>query len=109
MKYRIGQISDMIIHYVGNKYREEGVNFSRNVTSFQEVESDLIATLEKSFITENVHNKARIVDISGFHITKQIEFRNMFASAPNLETIYASESFNPSFLSGDDNFYSNTK
>lgn len=56
MKYRIGQISDMIIHYVGNKYREEGVNFSRNVTSFQEVESDLIATLEKSFITENVHN-----------------------------------------------------
>lgn len=56
MKYKIGEISDMIIHYVGNKYREEGVDFSRNSTDFQSVENELIATLEKSFVTENVHN-----------------------------------------------------
>lgn len=82
---------------------------------FYEAEMDIIDV--SSFTIESLasirsmfsNTKARIVDISGFHITKPIEFRNMFASAPNLETIYASESFNPSFLSGNDNFYSNTK
>ena len=82
---------------------------------FSEAEMDIIDV--SSFTIESLasirsmfsNTKARIVDISGFHITKPIEFRNMFASAPNLETIYASESFNPSFLSGDDNFDSNTK
>lgn len=30
MKIKIGKVSHMIVHYVGNKNREEGVSFSEN-------------------------------------------------------------------------------
>ena len=39
----------MIVHYVGNKSREEGVSFSEKELDFTDVSSDITSMLEKSF------------------------------------------------------------
>lgn len=52
MKIKIGKVSHMIVHYVGNKNREEGVSFSENELDYSEVSSDLTILLSKSFDTK---------------------------------------------------------
>lgn len=39
----------MIVHYVGNKSREEGVSFSGKELDFTDVSADITSMLEKSF------------------------------------------------------------
>lgn len=52
MKIKIGKVSHMIVHYVGNKNREEGVSFSEKELDYSEVSSDLTAMLSNSFDTK---------------------------------------------------------
>lgn len=49
MKIKIGDISHMIVHYVGNKSREEGVSFSENELDFTDLSKDITTMLVKSF------------------------------------------------------------
>jgi len=49
MKISIGQIKKLIIHYVGNKSRGEGVKFSQIETSFDNVENDILQQVKNSF------------------------------------------------------------
>lgn len=49
MKIKIGKVSHMIVHYVGNKNREEGVSFSERELDYSEVSLDLTTMLSKSF------------------------------------------------------------
>ena len=39
----------MIVHYVGNKSREEGVSFSEKELDFTDVSADITSMLDKSF------------------------------------------------------------
>lgn len=54
---------------------------------------------------------AKVIDISGFNPTRTLDLNNTFYKASNLETIYASQTFNPSFLTHTEsiNFSDNTK
>ena len=52
MKIKIGNISHMIVHYVGNKSRDEGVSFSEKELDFADISSDIISMLVKSFDTK---------------------------------------------------------
>ena len=58
-----------------------------------------------------IFTTARVIDISGFNPTKTLDLNNTFSGATNLETIYASASFNPAFLTHTEssNFSRNTK
>lgn len=49
MKIKIGNICHMIVHYVGNKSREEGVSFSEKELDFTDVSADITSMLDKSF------------------------------------------------------------
>lgn len=69
MKYRIGKITNMVVHYIGNKYHEEGVNFSRNETPFQDIESELITTLQRSFVAEDIYH---------FHYEPEMELNPVY-------------------------------
>ena len=55
MKNRIGTIKRMIVHSVGNKEREEGVNFSKNELDFKEIQGDVESLIEKSFNTSDLY------------------------------------------------------
>ena len=52
MKIKIGNISHMIVHYVGNKSRDEGVSFSEKELDYADISSDIISMLVKSFDTK---------------------------------------------------------
>lgn len=52
MKIKIGKVNHMIVHYVGNKNREEGVSFSEKELDYSEVSSDLTTMLSNSFDTK---------------------------------------------------------
>lgn len=56
MKIKIGNVSHMIVHYVGNKNREEGVSFSEKELDYSEVSSDLVTMLAKSFDTKEPYH-----------------------------------------------------
>ena len=56
MKIKIGKVNHMIVHYVGNKNREEGVSFSENELDYSEVSSDLTVMLSKSFDTKEPYH-----------------------------------------------------
>lgn len=56
MKIKIGKVSHMIVHYVGNKNREEGVSFSEKELDYSEVSSDLATMLAKSFDTKEPYH-----------------------------------------------------
>lgn len=49
MKLKLGSITNMIVHYVGNKYKEEGVGFSKKETPFAIVENELRASISNAF------------------------------------------------------------
>lgn len=52
MKIKIGNISHMIVHYVGNNSRDEGVSFSEKELDFTDISSDITSMLVKSFDTK---------------------------------------------------------
>lgn len=52
MKIKLGNISHMIVHYVGNKSRDEGVSFSEKELDYTDISSDIISMLVKSFNTK---------------------------------------------------------
>ena len=52
MKIKIGNISHMIVHYVGNKSRDEGVSFSEKELDYTDISSDITSMLVKSFDTK---------------------------------------------------------
>ena len=56
MKIKIGKVSHMIVHYVGNKNREEGVSFSEKELDYSEVSSDITNMLSKSFDTKEPYH-----------------------------------------------------
>lgn len=49
MKLKLGNITNMIVHFVGNKYKEEGVGFSKKETPFAIVENELRASISNAF------------------------------------------------------------
>lgn len=49
MNIKLGNISRMVLHYVGNKFREEGVSFSEKELDFEEVSSEFVTMLSNSF------------------------------------------------------------
>ena len=49
MNIKLGNISRMVLHFVGNKYREEGVSFSEKELDFAEVSSEFVTMLSNSF------------------------------------------------------------
>ena len=55
MKTKIGTIKRMIVHAVGNKEKEEGVSFSKNVLDFKEIQGDVENLIEKSFNTSDLY------------------------------------------------------
>lgn len=55
MKNKIGTISRMIVHAVGNKEREEGVSFSKSELDFKEIQGDVESLIEKSFNTSDLY------------------------------------------------------
>lgn len=48
MKIKIGNIRHMIVHYVGNKSREEGVSFSEKELDFTDVSADITSMLDNN-------------------------------------------------------------
>ena len=52
MRIKLGHISHMIVHYVGNKSRDEGVSFSEKELDFTDISSEIISMLAKSFDTK---------------------------------------------------------
>lgn len=52
MKIKIGNINHMIVHYVGNNSRDEGVSFSEKELDFTDISSDITSMLVKSFDTK---------------------------------------------------------
>lgn len=52
---KVGKIDQMIVHWVGNKGREEGVDFSHKNLNFGSIEKDLITLITKSFSTEDLY------------------------------------------------------
>lgn len=49
MKIKLGNISKMVMHFVGNKHREEGISFSEKELDFTEVSSEFVTMLSNSF------------------------------------------------------------
>lgn len=55
MKAKIGSITQMIVHWVGNKSKDEGVRLSSEPIVFDSISDDLTQLVEKSFLTEDCY------------------------------------------------------
>lgn len=69
MKLKIGSITNMIVHYVGNKYKEEGVGFSQKETQFKIIEHELKSSISNAF---------ELNDIYEFYFEPSLEMNHIY-------------------------------
>jgi len=106
MKLKIGSISNMIVHYVGNKYKEEGVSFSKKETRFDIVQEDLKTTICNSFEQNDMYEFFFEPDLKMNHaysfIRTIFHHRERFIEQSNLlAKILYEQSYLPQIKSGE--------
>lgn len=106
MRVKINRIMHTIIHFVGNKGKDEGVNFSNDETSFDNIEKDICNTFQESFHMEEKYcffSKSNLNDIPTFVSVKSIfnDHSSFIIQSRNIANLLYEKSLHPKIKPGE--------